>query len=446
MKIIIGGAGAVGTHLAELLSSEKQDIILMDEDESKLSKMDSNFDLMTVCASPTSIQALKNAGVGDADLFIAVTPEESRNMTACMIATNLGAKKTLARIDNYEYLLPKHKEFFAQAGINSLIYPEMLAAKDIVDAIKMSWIRQWWEFYGGALILIGAKMKETAQILNVPLFELGSRNIPFHIVAIKRGNETIIPRGDDMIMLNDIVYFTTTKKYIPYIQKIAGKEHYPEVRSVMIMGGSRIAVRASQYIPDYIQIKIIESDLERCHRLTDLVDDKIMIINGDGRDIDLLLEEDIKNTDAFVALTGNSETNILACLAAKRMGVTKTVAEVENIDYISMAESLDIGTVINKKMIAASYIYQMMLDADVSNVKCLTFANADVAEFKVKEGSRITQKAIKDMGLPKGITIGGMIRNGEGMLVTGNTIIQPGDHVVVFCLEKMIKKAEKFFN
>ena len=446
MKIIIGGAGAVGTHLAELLSSEKQDIILMDEDESKLSKMDSNFDLMTVCASPTSIQALKNAGVGDADLFIAVTPEESRNMTACMIATNLGAKKTLARIDNYEYLLPKHKEFFAQAGINSLIYPEMLAAKDIVDAIKMSWIRQWWEFYGGALILIGAKMKETAQILNVPLFELGSRNIPFHIVAIKRGNETIIPRGDDMIKLNDIVYFTTTKKYIPYIQKIAGKEHYPEVRNVMIMGGSRIAVRTSQYIPEYMQIKIIESDLERCHRLTDMVDDKIMIINGDGRDIDLLLEEGIKNTDAFVALTGNSETNILACLAAKRMGVIKTVAEVENIDYISMAESLDIGTVINKKMIAASHIYQMMLDADVSNVKCLTFANADVAEFKVKEGSRITQKAIKDMGLPKGITIGGMIRNGEGILVTGNTIIQPGDHVVVFCLEKMIKKAEKFFN
>ena len=446
MKIIIGGAGEVGTHLAELLSSEKQDIILMDEDESKLSKMDSNFDLMTVCASPTSIQALKNAGVGDADLFIAVTPEESRNMTACMIATNLGAKKTLARIDNYEYLLPKHKEFFAQAGINSLIYPEMLAAKDIVDAIKMSWIHQWWEFYGGALILIGAKMKETAQILNVPLFELGSRNIPFHIVAIKRGNETIIPRGDDMILLNDIVYFTTTKKYIPYIQKIAGKEHYPEVRNVIIMGGSRIAVRTSQYIPDYMQIKIIESDLERCHRLTDLVDDKIMIINGDGRDIDLLLEEGIKNTDAFVALTGNSETNILACLAAKRMGVIKTVAEVENIDYISMAESLDIGTVINKKMIAASHIYQMMLDADVSNVKCLTFANADVAEFKVKEGSRITQKAIKDMGLPKGVTIGGMIRNGEGMLVTGNTIIQPGDHVVVFCLEKMIKKAEKFFN
>ena len=446
MKIIIGGAGAVGTHLAELLSNEKQDIILMDEDKDKLSAMDSNFDLMTVCASPTSIMALKNAGVSDADLFIAVTPEESRNMTACMIATNLGAKKTVARIDNYEYLLPKHKEFFAKLGVHSLIYPEMLAAKDIVDAIKMSWIHQWWEFYGGALILIGAKMKETAQILNVPLFELGSRNIPFHIVAIKRGNETIIPRGDDTIKLNDIVYFTTTRKYVPYIRKISGKEHYPEVRNVMIMGGSRIAVRASQYIPDSMQVKIIESDLNRCHRLTDLVDDKVMIINGDGRDLDLLTEEGLKDTDAFVALTGNSETNILACLAAKRMGVTKTVAEVENIDYISMAESLDIGTVINKKMIAASHIYQMMLDADVANVKCLTFADADVAEFKVKEGSRITQKPIKDMGLPKGITIGGLIRNGEGQLVTGNTMIQPGDHVVVFCLGMMIKKAEKYFN
>ena len=249
----------------------------------------------------------------------------------------------------------------------------MLAAKDIVDAIKMSWIRQWWEFCGGALVLIGTKMRETAEILNVPLHELGGRNIPFHIVAIKRGNETIIPRGDDVIKLHDIVYFTTTKKYIPYIRKITGKENYPDVRNVMIMGGSRIAVRTTQYVPDYMQVKIIENDINRCNRLTEVVDDKVMIINGDGRDMDLLMEEGLKNTEAFVALTDNSETNILACLAAKRMGVTKTVAEVENIDYISMAESLDIGTVINKKMIAASHIYQMMLDADVSNVKMSDF-------------------------------------------------------------------------
>lgn len=446
MKIIIAGAGAVGTHLAKLLSREKQDIILMDEDEEKLGRMGNNFDLMTVNVSPTSISGLKEAGVAGADLFIAVTPNESQNMTACMLATNLGAKKTVARIDNYEYLLPKNKEFFAKLGVDSLIYPEMLAAKDIVDAVKMSWIRQWWEFAGGALVLLGTKMRETAEILDVPLYELGGRNIPFHIVAIKRGNETIIPRGDDTIRLNDIVYFTTTKKYIPYIRKIAGKENYADIRNIIIMGGSRIAVRTVQILPEYMRTKIIENDINRCNRLSELVDDDVMIINGDGRDIELLTEEGIKNTEAFVALTGSSETNILACLAAKRMGVTKTVAEVENIDYISMAESLDIGTVINKKFIAASHIYQMMLDADVSNVKCLTFANADVAEFTVKQGARITRSQIKDMGLPKGATIGGLIRNGEGILVTGNTLIQENDHVVVFCLGMMIKKLERFFN
>jgi trk system potassium uptake protein TrkA len=446
MKIIIAGAGAVGTHLAKLLSGERQDIILMDEDEERLARMDSNFDLMTVCASPTSISALKDAGVSGTDLFIGVMPDESRNMTACMLATNLGAKKTVARIDNYEYLLPKNREFFSKLGVDSLIYPEMLAAKEIVDALKMSWIRQWWEFAGGALVLIGTKMRNTAEILDVPLKDLGSRDDPYHIVAIKRGNYTIIPRGDDVVKENDIVYFTTTKKHIPYIRKISGKESYADVRNVIIMGGSRIAIRASQYIPDYMQVKIIEMDLNRCHRLTELVDDRIMVIHGDGRDMSLLMEEGIRTTEAFVALTGNSETNILACLAAKRMGVTKAIAEVENIDYIHMAESLDIGTVINKKKIAASHIYQMMLDADVANVKCLTFSEADVAEFVVKEGSKITKKPIREMGLPKGITIGGMIRKGEGMLVNGNTQIQAGDHVMVFCLNEMIKKAETFFN
>ena len=446
MKIIIAGAGAVGTHLAKLLSREKQDIILMDDNEEKLSTLNSNFDLMTATASPTSIKGLKEVGVREADLFIAVTPDESRNMTACMLANNLGAQKTVARIDNYEYLLPKNKEFFQKLGVDSLIYPEMLAAKEIVSSIRMSWVRKWWEFCGGALILIGTKIREKAEILDIPLHKLGGPELPYHVVAIKRGSETLIPRGDDTIKLHDIVYFTTIRKYVPYIRKIAGKEDYADVRNVMIMGGSRIAVRTAQYVPDYMQVKIVDNDLNRCNRLTELLDDRTMIINGDGRDMDLLVEEGLKNTEAFVALTGNSETNILACLAAKRMGVSKTVAEVENIDYIGMAESLDIGTVINKKMIAASHIYQMMLDADVSNVKCLTFANADVAEFTVKAGSKITKHPVKDLGLPKGATIGGLIRQGEGVVVMGNTLIQPGDHVVVFCLNMMIKKIEKYFN
>ena len=446
MRIVIAGAGSVGTHLAQLLSGEKQDIVLIDEQEERLAKLESDFDLMTAVASPSSAAGLKDAGAADADLFVAVTPDESRNIVACMLAANLGARKTVARIDNYEYLQPKHQEFFRKAGVDSLIYPEMLAAKEVVASVRMSWVRQWWEFCGGALILVGTKMRETAEILDIPLCELGEPGIPFHVVAIKRGSETIIPRGDDVIKLHDIVYFTTTKKHIPYIRKIAGKEDYPDVRNVMVMGGSRIAVRTAQYVPDYMKVKIIESDYDRCNRLTELLDDGVMVINGDGRDMNLLKEEGIERMEAFVALTGSSESNILACLAAKRMKVRKTVAEVENIDYIGMAESLDIGTVINKKMIAASHIYQMMLDADVSNVKCLTVANADVAEFIVKAGSKITQHQVKDLGLPKGVTIGGLVRNGEGIVVMGNTQIQAGDHVVVFCLNMMIKKIEKYFS
>ncbi len=445
MKIIIAGAGEVGTHLAKLLSSEKQDIILIDDDLARLGALDTNFDLMTVHTSPTSVIGLEEAGVSSADLFIAVTPDESRNMTACMLATKLGARKTVARIDNYEYLMPRNREFFAGVGVDSLIYPEMLAAKEIVASIRMSWVRQWWEFCDGALVLIGVKMRANAEILNIPISEFGGA-APYLIVAIKRGNGTIIPRGNDVVKLDDIVYFTTTKKYISYIRKISGKEEYPDVKNVVIMGGSRIAVRTAQLAPDYMNVKIIEKDLARCERIANLLDDDVMVINGDGRDLDLLIEEGINNTDAFVALTDNSETNILACSAVKRMGVEKTVAEVENIDYIALAESLDIGTVINKKLIAAGHIYQMMLDSDVSNVKSLTFSNADVAEFTAHEGNLITRKPVKDLGLPKGFNIGGVVRNGEGILVDGNTFIQPGDHVIVFCLGSMIKKIEKFFH
>ena len=445
MRIVISGAGNVGTHLAKLLSGENQDITLIDENEERLGRLESNFDLMTIQDSPVTLRGLKEAGTGDADLFVAVTPDESRNLIACQLAHYLGAKKTVARIDNYEYLLAKNRDYFQNTGVDSLIYPEMLAASEIVAGMKLSWIRQWWEFAGGALVMMGVKLRENAMILNKPLFLLGNE-LPYHIVAILREGVTIIPSGNDTMQAGDLVYFMTMKKHIPHIRRIAGKQELPDVRDVIIMGGSRIAVRTAQLMPDYMNLKIIESSLERCNRLTELVDDHVMIINGDGRDPSLLTSEGISNTEAFVALTDNSETNILACLAAKRFGVTKTIAEVENIDYINMAEKLDIGTVINKKKIAASHIYQMMLDADVTNVKCLTFANADVAEFNVKEGARITRNPVKDISFPRGVTIGGLIRNKEAVLVTGNTIIQPGDHVVVFCLEGMIKTIEKFFN
>ena len=446
MKIIIAGAYAIGTHLARLLSRSKEDITLIDDSEERLASIGSDYDLLTMVGQPTSLKILRDANVADADLFISVTPLESKNITACILAHELGAKRTVAKVDNPEYMDPQAQEFFKDLGINKLIYPEMLAAVDINNGLKMSWVRQRWDVHDGALIMLGIKLRETCEILNKPLKDISGPNDPYHVVAIKRGGETIIPGGYDELKLYDLAYFMTTRNYIPYIRKIVGKEHYVDVKNVMIMGGGRTAVRAVKKMPEYMECKIIEIDENRCEYLNDILDDtKALIIHGDGRDIPLLNEEGIRSTQAFVALTGNAETNILACLTAKRLGVRKTVAVVENVDYVSMAESLDIGTIINKKAIAASYIYQIMQNADVMNVRFLMNANADVAEFIAKEGSKVTKKPVKDLGLPIGVTIGGLVRKNEGMLVSGNTQIEPGDSVMVFCHNINMKKIEKYF-
>ena len=446
MKVVIVGAGAVGTHLSKLLSREHKDCVLIDDNEERLNGL-SEYDVMTYNASPTSIKALKEAGAQHADLFVGVTPEETTNLTACMIAHQLGAKKTVARIDNYEYLNPQNKELFKRMGVDSLIYPEVLAAIDINNGLKLSWVRQRWDVHDGALTLLGIKLRETAEILNLPLRDLCGPDDPYHIVAIKRGEDTIIPGGLDELRIGDLVYLMTTQEYIPYIRKIVGKEHYADVKNVIVMGGDKTAVRAALTAPDYMNIKIIEKNAERCERLNELLGDSdTMVIHGDGRDLGLLEEENIKNTQAFVALTGNAETNILACLTAKRLGVRKTIAMVENLDYVSMAEQLDIGTIINKMTIAASHIFQMMLEADVDNLRSLMLVDSDVAEFTAAEDSKVTKKPVKDLGLPVGVTIGGLVRNGTGMLVNGNSQIQAGDSVMVFCHEQKLNNIEKYFK
>ena len=446
MKIIIAGAGEVGKHLAKLLSREYQNCTLIDDDEERLSSLD-DYDIMTMLASPTSVKALKEAGAHDADLFIGVTPDESRNMNSCILAHALGAKKTVARIDNYEYLAPNLEEFFKKMGIDSLIYPEVLAAADINNGLRMSWVRQRWDVHNGALVMLGVKLRKNCEILGQPLKDLCGPTDPYHIVAIKRNSETIIPGGNDMLQQDDLAYFMTTEDYIPYIRTISGKDHYTDVKNVIIMGGSKTAVRTALTTPENMRVKIIEMSEKRCEQLNMLLSDvDTMVIHGDGRDTNLLIEEGIERAEAFVALTGNAEANILACLTAKRLGVPKTIAMVENLDYVGMAEELDIGTIINKKTIAAGHIYQMMLDAAVTNMRSLMMVDSDVAEFVAAKGSPVTKKPVKDLRLPAGVTIGGLVRNNVGMLVNGNSQIEAGDSVMVFCHEHNLNKVEKYFK
>lgn len=445
MKIVISGAGAVGTHLAKLLSAENHDVILMDIDSKKLNFSRNNLEMITMPGSSTSLKDLTEAGIKDADLFIGVTPEESINITACMLAYKMGAKKTFARIDNYEYLLPKNKEFFENLGINSMVYPEMLAAKEIVSAIKRPWVRLWIELCGGAIIVVGVKIRSNSVLIGKRLLEFDKETKKYHIVAIKRNNDTLIPRGNDEIMEGDLLFFTTTNEYVDEIIEKTGKTNF-QVKNIMIMGGSRIAIRTCQYLPDNINIKLFEIDRDKCHQLLHKLPKNVTVYNEDARNTDFLQQEGIEHTDAFIAVTGNSESNILACLAAKRLGVRKTVSEVENMDYITMAENFNIGTIINKKLITVKNIYRFLLTDDVSTVKSLTVANADVAEIVARPNSRITKKQIKDLSLPKNITLGGLIRNGQPILINGDTQIEPHDHVVVFCLDDGLHDAEKLFK
>lgn len=434
MRLFIAGAGEVGTHLAKLLSTDRHDIILMDMDPDRIEfAYDNSFEIMPVVGDPTSIGDLDRAGAGEADLFIGVTPEESTNMMACILASKLGAKKTLARINNNEYLQPQHASYFADLGIDVMIYPEKLAAQEIISGILLPWTRQYWSLFDGKLALVAVKMESHAPYCGKELKDLSDMDTKlFHIVAIKRRHETIIPIGSDKILPRDILFFTCHPDHLNAVRRFCGKEH-ETVKKVIIMGGGRIAIRTAEALPSDVRVKIIEKDHERCKRLSENIRSNALVIHGDGRDPKLLQEEGIESTEAFLALTDNSEMNMLAVMTAKKFGVYRTVAQIENIDYLEMAEEMDIGNLINKKLLAAGTIFRHLLNMDVNNVKCLSVAKADVIEVIAHKSSPVTQRAVKDLKLPKGITLGALLRDGQVILITGDTRIQPNDMVMVFC-------------
>ena len=444
MKIVIAGAGEVGTHLAKMLSKENQDITLLDRDQSKLDIIDSNYNLMTWNGSTSSFESLREVGVKDADLYIAVTPFETSNLASCSIAKKMGARKTVARIDNSEFLLPENRQIIRDMGIDFVIYPEHLAANDIALSLAHNWARYWAELHNGDLLLIGVKIHSNSVLLNVKLKDMPVTTHDFHIAAIKRNGETIIPNGNDEILPDDVVYFITTPEHIEEVRNICGKTK-KIIKKALIMGGSRIARRFAELYSVRFHIKILDTDMATCEKLaTDLPDCEI--VNGDGKDIEVLRENNIYQYDAFLALTDSSETNILTCLTAKEFGVSKTIAEVENLQFVGLAENLNIGNTINKKLLASSRIYKILLDADESNSRFFALPDAEVAEIYVKPGAKITQGKVKDLRLPFGMTLAAMVHNDEVMLVNGNSHIQEGDYVVVFSLMGTIQKVEKWFN
>ena len=446
MRIIIAGAGEVGTHLAKLLSNENHEIILIDTEEGRLKPIDSTLDVLTYNESATSVNTLKEILQKKTDLFIAVTHSEDTNITSSILAKRFGAIKTIARIDNLDYLEHSTLEFFKSLGIDSLIYPELIAAREVLGLLHETGTTEFMEFCGGKLAMYVQKLEENAPILNRSLEEISITNSTdkYRAVAIKRQDKTIIPRGKEQFQLGDLVFVISTIEGIDEMMKTSGKENF-EAKSIMILGGSRIGKHVAFYLQKNCEVKIIDSSPERCEALADILDNTL-IINGDCRNVELLEQEGISKMDAFVAVTGNSETNILSCLLAKKMGVKRTIAEVENMEYINLAENTGIDTIINKKISAASRIFRHTTNPNVTQVKYMTGTEAEVIEFNVPVNAKITKGTLRSIDFPKDAIVGGGTRDGVPFIATGDTMIKVNDKVVVFTLPSAYDKLSKFFT
>ena len=452
MKIVIEGAGEVGSHLAKMLSIEANDIIIIDSDNSRLAKIASVADVITVQGPSSSIKTLKKAGVETADLFISVNPHTAQdiNIVSSLLAKNLGAKKVTARIDDEEFLSSENKLIFKQMGIELMFYPEKIAADEIVDLLKRTASSESMDFAHGKLQISVFKIEEDSPIIDMKLAEFSaaasSQESQFRVIAMSRNGETMIPKPDIKFQYHDLLFIISKRNGTDILMKFLGKDNI-EIKSVMILGGSEIGKLVAKQLSKQIDdIKIIEIDKERCLKLSEKLDSNISVINGDGRNSDFLLEEGIRKYDAFLAVGQSDEANVLACVVAKKFGVSRTIAEVENIEYIRLAEDMGVDAVINKKLLTAGKIFKFTLSGKARIVKYMSGTNAEILEYSVAPGSKITKGPLKDIYFPNNAIIGGVIRGSESFIAVGDTVIEEYDRVAVFAMPDAVKELDKLFR
>ncbi|MFO7722175.1 MAG: Trk system potassium transporter TrkA [Bacteroidales bacterium] len=446
MNIIIAGDGEVGFHIAKLLSDEHHDITIVDPHRELLEMLEAQSDLMTITGDSTSISVLENAGAGEADLLISVLHDEKTNIVTSVLGKKLGVKRTICRVNNPEFLLPENKAMLKSLGVDSVISPESIAAREVIDLLNQTAATEVFEFSGGKLSLFLIKLESNAKVINKSLSQVAQEypHLNFRAVAIHRQGRTIIPRGDDRFLVDDLAYVITKPEGIDQMIALSGKSKI-DIKNVMIVGGGRIGRLAAISLEDDFNLKVIDISRERCEQLGAILT-QTLVINGDARDMVLLEDEGIRSMDAFIAVTRDSETNILLCLMARKYGVRRTIALVENITFIDVAQNMGIDTIINKKLITASHIVRFTLDAQVTSIKCLNGVDADVLEFLVKQKSDVTNKKISDLKFPANAIIGGLVRNNEGHIAVGDLQIQPNDRVVVFSLPDAMSRVDKLFN
>lgn len=445
MNIIIAGDGEVGFYLAEALVNSKHNITIVDPHEDLLKLVESHADLLTIVGESNSVAVLKQANVAKADLVISVLHSEPINILTAILAKKLGAKYTIARVNTLQNLKEENTQIYYELGIDVMLSPEDIAGHEVVKLLQQPAAIEIFELSEGKLQVLLIRITDEASVVNQSLNDIASKyeNLNFRAVAIHRGDDTFIPNGDTVFMTNDFVYVITKPEGIDELLKLGGKQDL-EINTIMVVGGGRVGKVIAQQLESELNIKLIEKDYERSVKLTDLLDETL-VINGDARDINLLEDEGIEGVDAFIAVTNSSETNILTCLHAKKFGVKKTIALVENLDYIEISQNIGIDTIINKKLSAASYMIKHAMGDEVASLKCLSGINSDVVEFIAKKDSPVTQKLIKNLRMPEGAIIGGIIRGEKSYIAVGDFQIQENDNVVVFALPGISHKIEKIF-
>lgn len=450
MKIIVAGAGEVGRHLAKMLSQVHHDITIIDSSEERLRAASEGADIITVLGKTTSINTLISAGVKNADLFISVSPaqEQDVNIVSSLLAKRLGAKRVTARINNEEYLSHENKLLFTELGIDSLFYPEKIVVAELMNLLKQTATSEFMDYSHGKLQLVAFKLNDGSPLIGKSIMDFIDNGDPasiiFRAVAISRDSQTIMPKKDTVFKQNDVVYIISTKEGIGQVMELSGKESL-QIKKLMILGGGRIGEMMARQLEKTVEhIKVIELREERASYLSEVLD-KTLVINGDGRNSDMLIDEDIKGYDAFVAVTSSSETNIMSCMVAKKLGVPKVIAEVENFEYIKLAEDMGLDTVVNKKLITAGRIFRFTLSNKVRSIKVLYGTDAEILEFIVNPNSKITTNKIKYLKFPEDAIIGGIIRGNKSFMANGDTQILAYDQVVVFAHPSVISKVDKFF-
>ena len=447
MNIVIAGAGDVGFHLADLLAIENQNITLIDLDEKVLEYASNHLDILAIRGDVSSLNILKEAKVDDAHLFIAATTDETTNLLAAVLAKKLGAKKTIARISKIEYLEDIPKQLFFDMGIDNLISPRILAAQEIERLIYRSSVTDIFEFENGQISIIGFTVDNSSNLVNKSFAELDAQTPDFIIktICLLRNGKTIIPSKHMKIERSDHVYLVTNNQNFNQLNKYIGKNLQP-VKNIMIIGGSSLAQLTAQILEKKFSVTMIVENEDRCKELLGILDD-VLIINGDWGNIELLKEEGLERMDAFIALTDNSETNIITCITAEQSGVYKTIALVDNSAYIHISQNIGVDTLINKKLIAANNIFRYVRKGKVEAIASMHGVNAEIIEFEVHKNNRVTHVPISKLHLPKNnAKIAGVIRDEQGILPHKDFQLQIGDKVVVFALPEAIKKVENIFR